>query len=78
MRRPQAVYANYRKQLLHQILQKKKKNQEWTNQHLWKTALKKFEVIWSPLAYHITSNFLKAVFHKFYCPKDLPWNGDGM
>ena len=53
-----------------------KKNQEWTNQHLWKTASKKFEVIWSPSSYHITSNFLKAVFHKFYCPEDLPWNGD--
>ena len=74
MRRPQAIYANYTKQLLHQILQKKK-NQEWTKQHLWKTASKKFEVIWSP-SYHITSNFLKAVFHKFYCPEDLPWNGD--
>ena len=30
--------------------------QEWTKQNFWKTAFKKFEV----------SNFLKAVFHKFY------------
>ena len=33
---------------------------------MWKTAFKKFEVIWSAYAYHITSNYLKAVFHKFY------------
>ena len=32
----------------------------------WKTAFKKLEVIWSAEADHITSNFLKAVFHKFY------------
>ena len=30
-----------------------------------KTATKKFEVIWSAEADHITSIFLKAVFHKF-------------
>ena len=29
------------------------------------TAFKKFEVIWSPEGDHITSNFLKAVFHNF-------------
>ena len=33
--------------------------QEWTKQNLWKTAFEKFEE-------HIPSNFLKAVFHKFY------------
>ena len=33
---------------------------------LWKTAFKKFEVILSVYEDHITSNFLKAVFHKFY------------
>ena len=32
--------------------------QEWTKQNLWKTAFKKCEVI--------SSNFLKAVFHKSY------------
>ena len=31
-----------------------------------KTAFEKFEVIWSAGADHITSNFLKAVFYKFY------------
>ena len=30
------------------------------------TAFKKFEVIWFAEVDHITSNFLKAVFHKFY------------
>ena len=30
------------------------------------TAFKKLEPIWSAEADHITSNFLKAVFHKFY------------
>ena len=34
--------------------------EEWTKLILWKTAFKKFE------ADHITSNFLKAVFNKFY------------
>ena len=29
-------------------------------------AFKEFEVIWSAQANHITSNLLKAVFHKFY------------
>ena len=33
---------------------------------MWQTALKKFEVIWSTLPDHITLDFLKAVFHKFY------------
>ena len=32
---------------------------------LWKTVFKKFEVMWS-VTDHIISNFLKAVFHKFY------------
>ena len=32
---------------------------------MWKTAFKKFDVIWSVLTDHITSDFLKAVFHKF-------------
>ena len=36
--------------------------QEWTKSVLWKTALKKFQGIWS--AY--PSIFLKAVFHKIY------------
>ena len=38
---------------------------EWTKKNLWKTVFKKFEVIWSAQANHITSDFLKAVFHKF-------------
>ena len=29
-------------------------------------SFKKFKVIWSILTGHITSNFLKALFHKFY------------
>ena len=29
-------------------------------------SLKKFEMIWSPEAEQITSNFLKAAFRKFY------------
>ena len=33
---------------------------------MWKTAFKKFEVIWSAETDHITSSFLKAVLHKFY------------
>ena len=33
---------------------------------MWKTAFKTFEVIWPAKADHITSDFLKAVFHKFY------------
>ena len=33
---------------------------------MWKTAFENFEVIWSAGAEHITSNFLKAVFYKFY------------
>ena len=37
--------------------------QEWTKWNLWKTAFKKFKVIWSAQADHITSNFLKALFH---------------
>ena len=32
---------------------------EWTKKNLWKTAFKKF------VSGHITSNILKAVFHKF-------------
>ena len=40
--------------------------QEWAKYNLRNTAIKKFEVIWSAQAEHITSNFLKAVFHKFY------------
>ena len=36
--------------------------------------LKKFEVIWSAWADHITWNFLKTVFHKFYFVYSLiPW-----
>ena len=31
-----------------------------------KTTFKRFEVIWSAQANHITSDFLKAIFHKFY------------
>ena len=39
---------------------------ERTKLILWKRAFKKFEVIWSASAYHITLQFfLKAVFHKF-------------
>ena len=33
---------------------------------MWKTAFKKSEVLRATSADHITSNFLKAVFHKFY------------
>ena len=40
--------------------------QEWSKQNLWKTAFKKFELIWSAQADHITSNILKAVFHRFH------------
>ena len=40
--------------------------QEWIKENLWKTGFKKFEVIWSAEVDHITSNFLKAVFHKFF------------
>ena len=32
---------------------------------MWKIAFKKFELIWSAEVDHITSNLLKAVFHKF-------------
>ena len=34
---------------------------EWTKYNLWKTAFTKFEC----LKKHTTSNFLKAVFHRF-------------
>ena len=41
--------------------------QVWTNWNLWKTAFKK---IWNDVVckktIYITSNFLKAVFHKFH------------
>ena len=52
--------------------------QQWTKQNLWKTSFKKFEVIWSAGTDHITSEFLKAVFRKFYIIKyivlyDLFW-----
>ena len=45
--------------------------QEWTKENLWQTAFKKFEGVWSawyglPKAEHTPSNFVKAVFHKFY------------
>ena len=40
--------------------------QEWTTWYLWKTAFKKFEVVSSAYADHITSQFLKAVFHRFH------------
>ena len=40
--------------------------QEWTQQNLWKTDFKIFEVIWSAMGDLITTIFLKAVFHKFY------------
>ena len=33
---------------------------------MWKIAIKEFKVIWSASADQITSNFLKAVYHKFY------------
>ena len=33
---------------------------------LWNTAFKKFEVIWSVLTDHITSDFLNAVLNKYY------------
>ena len=43
--------------------------QEPAKQNLRETAFKKFEVI-----YHITSNFLKADFHKFYLVRSwIPW-----
>ena len=34
--------------------------QEWTKLNLWRTALKWYDLL------HITSDFLKTVFHKFY------------
>ena len=37
--------------------------QEETKLNSWKTAFKKFEVIGSA---YVTSNLLKAVFHKFH------------
>ena len=40
--------------------------QEWTKENFCKTTFKIFEVIRSVLIDHITSNILKAVFHKFY------------
>ena len=40
--------------------------QEWIKYKLWKTAFKKFGVIWSAQADHVTTNLSKAVFHKFY------------
>ena len=40
--------------------------QEWIKRSLWKTAFKKFEVMWCAKADYITSNFLKAVFNKFH------------
>ena len=40
--------------------------QEWTKWNLWKAVFKKFEAIWSAQSDHITSNFLKAIFHKFH------------
>ena len=39
--------------------------QEWPKQSLFKTTSKRFEVIWSAGADHITSDLLKTVFHKF-------------
>ena len=39
---------------------------------MWKTALKKFEVIWSTYADHITSNFLKPSSTNFR-PAMLRW-----
>ena len=42
------------------------KYQEWTKVSLWKTAFKKFEVIWPAEADYIPLNSLKAVFHKFF------------
>ena len=43
--------------------------QEWTMSNWWKTAFKKFEGGMACLKrtiHHTASNFLKAVFHKFY------------
>ena len=46
---------------------------------MWKTAFKKFEVIWSADADHITLNFLMAIFHillgpffEYFAPYGLP------
>ena len=41
---------------------------------MWKTAFKRFEVIWSAYAGHIGSNVLKAAFQKFYLVHSwIPW-----
>ena len=40
--------------------------EEWTKCNFWRTAFKKFEVMLSAQEDYITSNFLKAVFHKFH------------
>ena len=40
--------------------------QKWTKWNLRKKVFKNFEVIWSVKTDYITSNFLKAVFHRFY------------
>ena len=46
--------------------------QEWTKQNLWKRAFKKFDGVYGlSKEDHISSNFLKAVFHKFYLVH--PW-----
>ena len=39
--------------------------QEWTKKNWWKTAFRRFEVIWTVKTGHITSDFLKAVFQNF-------------
>ena len=40
--------------------------EEWTKSSFWKTAIRKFQVVWSAEVDHMTSNFLKAVSTKFY------------
>ena len=42
--------------------------QEWTKSILWKTTFKIFEMIWFEMKWYdiITSDLLKAIFHKFY------------
>ena len=41
---------------------------------MWKTAFKKFQLVWSAQADHITSNVLKAVLYKFYLVHSwIPW-----
>ena len=59
----QCTYLSY---ILKHLVSNGTKYLRMDQAELWKTAFKKFKVIWSTSANHITSNFLKAVFHNFY------------